>query len=226
MRVIIAEDEVLLREGIARILGDEGYEVVALAGSHDDLIGKVAAHRPELVVTDIRMPPSFTDEGLAAAREIRQAHPGTRIVVLSQHVDTAGAADLLADGADGVGYLLKRRVMNLDEFLDSVRRVAAGGSAIDPEVISAMVRREVRDGRDGRDAAIAALTPRRVEVLELMAQGYSNARIARELVVTEKAVARSIALIFQTLGLPPDPDEHRRVIAVIRYLNGGRPGGR
>ncbi|WP_395728400.1 response regulator [Nakamurella sp.] len=221
MRVIIAEDEVLLREGIARILGDEGYEVVALAGSHDDLIGKVAAHRPELVVTDIRMPPSFTDEGLAAARQIRRAHPGTRIVVLSQHVDTAGAADLLADGADGVGYLLKRRVMNLDEFLDSVRRVAAGGSAIDPEVISAMVRREVRDNRDsGGDTALASLTPRRVEVLELMAQGYSNARIARQLVVTEKAVARSIALIFQTLGLPPDPDEHRRVIAVIRYLNG------
>ena len=219
MRVIIAEDEVLLREGIARILGDEGYEVVALAGSHDDLIGKVAAHRPELVVTDIRMPPSFTDEGLAAARQIRRTHPGTRIVVLSQHVDTAGAADLLADGADGIGYLLKRRVMNLVEFLDSVRRVAAGGSAIDPEVISAMVRREVRDNRD---EGIAALTPRRVEVLELMAQGYSNARIARQLVVTEKAVARSIALIFQTLGLPPDPDEHRRVIAVIRYLNGRR----
>jgi DNA-binding NarL/FixJ family response regulator len=227
MRVIIAEDEVLLREGIARILGDEGYEVVALAGGHDDLMGKVAAHRPELVVTDIRMPPTFTDEGLAAARQIRRTHPGTRIVVLSQHVDTAGAVELLADGADGIGYLLKRRVMNLDEFLDSVRRVAAGGSAIDPEVISAMVRREVRDSRDGgADAAIASLTPRRVEVLELMAQGYSNARIARELVVTEKAVARSIALIFQTLGLPPDPDEHRRVIAVIRYLNGGRPGGR
>lgn len=220
MRVIIAEDEVLLREGIARILGDEGYEVVALAGSHDDLIGKVAAHRPELVVTDIRMPPSFTDEGLAAARQIRRAHPGTRVVVLSQHVDTAGAADLLADGADGVGYLLKRRVMNLDEFLDSLRRVAAGGSAIDPEVISAMVRREVRGSDSGGDTAIASLTPRRVEVLELMAQGYSNARIARQLVVTEKAVARSIALIFQTLGLPPDPDEHRRVIAVIRYLNG------
>lgn len=222
MRVIIAEDEVLLREGIARILGDEGYEIVALAGSHDDLLGKVAAHRPDLVVTDIRMPPSFTDEGLAAARQIRRGHPGTRIVVLSQHVDTAGAVDLLADGADGVGYLLKRRVMNLDEFFDSVRRVAAGGSAIDPEVISAMVRREVRDG--GRDAAVASLTPRRIEVLELMAQGYSNARIARELVVTEKAIARSIALIFQTLGLPPDPDDHRRVIAVIRYLNSGRTG--
>jgi DNA-binding NarL/FixJ family response regulator len=218
MRVIIAEDEMLLREGIARILGDEGYDVVALAGSLDDLTGKVAALRPDLVVTDIRMPPTFTDEGLVAAQRIRRAHPGTAIIVLSQHVDTAGAVDLLAGGADGIGYLLKRRVMNLDEFLDSVRRVAAGGSAIDPEVISAMVQREVRDGRD---AGVAALTTRRREVLELMAQGYSNARIARELVVTEKAVARSIALIFQTLGLPPDPDDHRRVLAVMRYLNAG-----
>lgn len=223
MRVIIAEDEVLLREGIARILRDEDYQVVGLAGSRDELLAMVAAHRPELVVTDIRMPPDFTDEGLTAARQIRRERPGTRIVVLSQHVDTTGAVDLLADGADGLGYLLKRRVMHLDEFLDSVRRVAAGGSAIDPEVIATMVRREVRDrGGSDRDSGIAALTPRRIEVLELMAQGYSNARIARELVVTEKAVARSIALIFQTLGLPPDPDDHRRVIAVIRYLNRDR----
>lgn len=219
MRVIIAEDEVLLREGIARILTDEGYDVVALAGSRDELIGMVAAHRPDLVVTDIRMPPDFTDEGLVAARRIRRRHPGTAVIVLSQHVDTAGAVELLADGAAGVGYLLKRRVMKLDDFLDSVQRVAAGGSAIDPEVISAMVHREVRDHRD---AGVAALTPRRLEVLGLMAQGYSNARIARELVVTEKAVARSIALIFQTLDLPPDPDEHRRVLAVMRYLNRDR----
>jgi DNA-binding NarL/FixJ family response regulator len=221
MRVIIAEDEVLLREGIARILGEEGYQVVALAGNRDDLIGKVAAHRPDMVVTDIRMPPGFTDEGLIAAQQIRRDFPDTAIIVLSQHVDTAGAVDLLAGGAGGIGYLLKRRVMNLTEFLDAVHRVAAGGSAIDPEVISAMVRREVRDNQD---EGIAALTPRRLQVLELMAQGYSNARIARELVVTEKAVARSIALIFQTLGLPPDPDDHRRVLAVMRYLNGVRGG--
>ena len=221
MRVIIAEDEVLLREGIARILGEEGYQVVALAGNRDDLIGKVAAHRPDMVVTDIRMPPGFTDEGLIAAQQIRRDFPDTAIIVLSQHVDTAGAVDLLAGGAGGIGYLLKRRVMNLTEFLDAVHRVAAGGSAIDPEVISAMVRREVRDNQD---EGIAALTPRRLQVLELMAQGYSNARIARELVVTEKAVARSIALIFQTLGLPPDPDDHRRVLAVMRYLHGGRGG--
>jgi len=221
MRVIIAEDEVLLREGIARILGEEGYQVVALAGNRDDLIGKVAAHRPDMVVTDIRMPPGFTDEGLIAAQQIRRDFPDTAIIVLSQHVDTAGAVDLLAGGAGGIGYLLKRRVMNLTEFLDAVHRVAAGGSAIDPEVISAMVRREVRDNQD---EGIAALTPRRLQVLELMAQGYSNARIARELVVTEKAVARSIALIFQTLGLPPDPDDHRWVLAVMRYLNGVRRG--
>jgi DNA-binding NarL/FixJ family response regulator len=217
MRVIIAEDEVLLREGISRILGEEGYDVVALAGDPGDLLGKVRAHRPDLVVTDIRMPPTFTDEGLAAAQQIRREFPGTAIVVLSQHVDTAGAVELLTLGASGVGYLLKRRVMNLDEFLDSVSRVVAGGSSIDPEVISSMVRREVRDNKD---QGIARLTPRRLEVLELMAQGHSNARIARELVVTEKAVARSIALIFQTLDLPPDPDDHRRVLAVMRYLNG------
>ena len=217
MRVIIAEDEVLLREGIARILGDEGYQVVALAADRDDLIGKVKAHRPDLVVTDIRMPPSFSNEGIAAALQIRQEFPQTAIMVLSQHVDTAGAVDLLTLGANGIGYLLKRRVMNLDEFLDSVSRVAGGGSSIDPEVISSMVRREVRDNRD---SGVAQLTPRRLEVLELMAQGHSNARIARELFVTEKAVARSIALIFQTLDLPPDPDDHRRVLAVMRYLNG------
>ena len=216
MRAIIAEDEVLLREGIVRILTDEGYEIAASADDADDLLGKVRAYSPELVVTDIRMPPTLSDDGLRAAITIRREFPGTAVVVLSQHVDANGAMDLLADGADGIGYLLKRRVINLDEFLDSVRRVAAGGSSIDSEVISSMVRREVRDHQDG---GVAQLTPRRLEVLQLMAQGYSNARIARELFVTEKAVARSIALIFQTLGLPPDPDDHRRVLAVMRYLN-------
>ena len=216
MRVIIAEDEVLLREGIARILADEGYEIVALAHDRDGLIAAVAAHLPDLVVTDIRMPPTFTDEGIAAALHIKREFPGVAVVVLSQHVDSAGAVELLSLGAEGVGYLLKRRVLNLDEFLDSVSRVVAGGSSLDPEVISSMVRREVRDRRD---VGIAQLTPRRLQVLELMAQGFSNARIARELDVTEKAVDRSIALIFQTLGLASDPDDHRRVLAVMRYLN-------
>jgi DNA-binding NarL/FixJ family response regulator len=216
MRVIIADDEVLLREGLARILADDGYEIVASAGDAGDLLSKVRAYQPDLVITDIRMPPDFSDDGLRAARDLRREFPGTAVVVLSQHVDATGAMELLAEGADGIGYLLKRRVINVDEFLDSVRRVAGGGSSIDSEVISSMVRREVRDHGDG---GIARLTPRRLEVLELMAQGHSNARIARELFVTEKAVARSIALIFQTLDLPPDPDDHRRVLAVMRYLD-------
>lgn len=216
MRVVIAEDEALLREAIVRILSDDGYQIAASAADAAALLDKVRAYRPDLVITDIRMPPTLSDDGLRAAIAIREEFPGTAVVVLSQHVDPDGAMDLLADGADGIGYLLKRRVINLDEFLDSVRRVAAGGSSIDSDVISAMVRREVRDHQD---SGVAQLTPRRLEVLQLMAQGYSNARIARELLVTEKAVARSIAVILQTLGLPPDPDEHRRVLAVMRYLN-------
>ena len=219
MRVVLAEDDVLLREGIARILGDEGYDVVAQAGDRDDLLEKVRTHTPDLVVTDIRMPPTFTRDGIAAALQIRREMPVVAIVVLSQHIDTPGALELLTLGAERIGYLLKSRVMDLDEFLDSVGRVVAGGSSIDPEVISSMVRRGVRDQQDH---GIGLLTPRRLEVLQLMAQGYSNARIGRELGVTEKAVDRSIALIFQTLELPPDPDEHRRVLAVVRYLNSGR----
>ena len=219
MRVVLAEDDVLLREGIARILGDEGYDVVAQAGDRDDLLEKVRTHTPDLVVTDIRMPPTFTRGGIAAALQIRRELPDVAVVVLSQYIDTPGALELLSLGAERIGYLLKSRVMDLDEFLDSVGRVVAGGSSIDPEVISSMVRRGVRDQQDH---GIGLLTPRRLEVLQLMAQGYSNARIGRELGVTEKAVDRSIALIFQTLELPPDPDEHRRVLAVVRYLNSGR----
>ena len=218
MRVILAEDDVLLREGIARILGEEGYDIVAQAGDRDDLLEKVRAHDPDLVVTDIQMPPTFTRDGITAALQIRRERPDVAVVVLSQHIDTPGALELLSLGAERIGYLLKSRVLDLDEFLDSVRRVVAGGSSVDPEVISSMVRRGVRDSQDH---GIGLLTPRRLEVLQLMAQGYSNARIGRELGVTEKAVDRSIALIFQTLELPPDPDEHRRVLAVVRYLNRG-----
>jgi DNA-binding NarL/FixJ family response regulator len=216
MRLIIAEDDVLLREGIARILGDEGFEVVAQAGNRDDLLEKVRAHEPDVVVTDIRMPPTFTRDGIAAALQIRRELPDIAVIVLSQHIDTPGALELLSLGAERIGYLLKSRVMDLDEFLDSVQRVVAGGSSIDPEVISTLVRRGVRDHQDH---GIGLLTPRRLEVLQLMAQGFSNGRIARELGVTEKAVDRSIALIFQTLELPPSADEHRRVLAVVRYLN-------
>ena len=216
MRLIIAEDDVLLREGIARILGDEGYEIVAQAGDRDDLLEKVRTHHPDVVVTDIRMPPTFTRDGIAAALQIRRELPDIAIIVLSQHIDTPGALELLTLGADRIGYLLKSRVVDLDEFLDSVHRVVAGGSSIDPEVISSLVRRGVRDHQDH---GVGLLTPRRLEVLQLMAQGFSNARIARELDVTEKAVDRSIGLIFQTLELPPSADEHRRVLAVMRYLN-------
>jgi DNA-binding NarL/FixJ family response regulator len=216
MRLIIAEDDVLLREGIARILGEEGFDVVAQAGDRDDLVEKVRTLRPDVVVTDIRMPPTFTRDGIAAALQIRRELPDIAVIVLSQHIDTPGALELLSLGAERIGYLLKSRVMDLDEFLDSVQRVVAGGSSIDPEVISTLVRRGVRDHQDN---GVGLLTPRRLEVLQLMAQGFSNARIARELGVTEKAVDRSIALIFQTLELPPSADEHRRVLAVVRYLN-------
>ena len=216
MRLIIAEDDVLLREGIARILGDEGFEVVAQAGDRDDLLDQVRSLHPDVVVTDIRMPPTFTRDGIAAALQIRREMPDVAVIVLSQHIDPPGALELLSLGAERIGYLLKSRVMDLDEFLDSVQRVVAGGSSIDPEVISTLVRRGVRDHQDH---GIGLLTPRRLEVLQLMAQGFSNARIARELGVTEKAVDRNIALMFQTLELPPSADEHRRVLAVMRYLN-------
>ena len=216
MRLIIAEDDVLLREGIARILGEEGFDVVAQAGDRDDLVEKVRTLRPDVVVTDIRMPPTFTRDGIAAALQIRRELPDIAVIVLSQHIDTPGALELLSLGGERIGYLLKSRVMDLDEFLDSVHRVVAGGSSIDPEVISTLVRRGVRDHQDN---GVGLLTPRRLEVLQLMAQGFSNARIARELGVTEKAVDRSIGLIFQTLELPPSADDHRRVLAVVRYLN-------
>jgi DNA-binding NarL/FixJ family response regulator len=217
MRMIIAEDDVLLREGVARILGDEGFEVVAQAGDRDDLLDKVRAHHPDVVITDIRMPPTFTRDGIAAALQIRRELPDIAIIVLSQHIDAPGALELLSLGAERIGYLLKSRVMDLDEFLDSVQRVVAGGSTIDPEVISSLVRRGVRDHQDH---GVGLLTPRRLQVLQLMAQGFSNARIARELDVSEKGVDRAIGVIFQTLELPPSPDEHRRVLAVMRYLNG------
>ncbi len=217
MRLIIAEDDVLLREGVARILGDEGFEVVAQAGDRDDLLDKVRAHHPDVVITDIRMPPTFTRDGIAAALQIRRELPDIAIIVLSQHIDSPGALELLSLGAERIGYLLKSRVMDLDQFLDSVQRVVAGGSSIDPEVISSLVRRGVRDHQDH---GVGLLTPRRLQVLQLMAQGFSNARIARELDVSEKGVDRAIGVIFQTLELPPSPDEHRRVLAVMRYLNG------
>jgi len=212
MRIVIGEDQLLLREGLARLLEEEGHEVVGSAGDGPDMVRKAKAHRPDLVIADVRMPPSQTDEGLRAALEIREAEPEIGILVLSHHVEVRYAVELLSENASGVGYLLKQRVADLDRFFAALERIAAGGSVIDPEVVSAMLGRARRD-------SIEELTPRQREVLALMAEGRTNAGIAAELVITEKAVAKHVAAIFEALGLPPTADGHRRVLAVIRYLN-------
>ena len=212
MRVVVAEDSVLLREGIVRILEDAGIEVVGQAGDADDLLRKVRAHTPDVAITDIRMPPSHTDEGLRAAHEIRAGLPDVGVLVLSQYVEQGYALDLLADNAAGVGYLLKDRVSDVDAFLDAVRRVAAGGSALDPEVVSQLL------GRKRRDDPLDDLTPREREVLGLMAEGRSNQAIADSLVVTERAVEKHVTSIFSKLDLVSTPEDHRRVLAVLAYL--------
>lgn len=211
MRIVIGEDQVLLREGLARLLEDEGHQVVGTAGDGPDLIRKAGAHRPDLVIADVRMPPSQTDEGLRAALAIRAARPTTGILVLSHHVEVRYALELIAGDASGVGYLLKQRVADLRRFFAALEQIAAGGSVVDPEVVAALLGR-------ARSDPVATLTPRRREVLALMAEGHSNAGIADALVVTEKAVAKHVAAIFDTLGLPPGIEGHRRVLAVIRYL--------
>jgi DNA-binding NarL/FixJ family response regulator len=212
MRIVIGEDQLLLREGLARLLEEEGHRVVGSAGDGPDMVRKAKAHRPDLVIADVRMPPSQTDEGLRAALEIRDAEPEIGILVLSHHVEVRYAVELLSENASGVGYLLKQRVADLDRFFAALERIAGGGSVIDPEVVSAMLGR-------GRRDSIEELTPRQREVLALMAEGRTNAGIAAELVITEKAVAKHVAAIFEALGLPPTADGHRRVLAVIRYLN-------
>ena len=212
MRIVIGEDQLLMREGLARLLAEEGHEVVGSAEDGPGLVRKAGAHRPDLVIADVRMPPSQTDEGLRAALEIRAAAPGIGILVLSHHVEVRYAVELFSDDASGVGYLLKQRVADLDRFFAALERIAAGGSVIDPEVVSAMLGRARRDSID-------ELTPRQRQVLALMAEGRTNAGIAAELVITEKAVAKHVAAIFEALGLPPTADGHRRVLAVIRYLN-------
>jgi DNA-binding NarL/FixJ family response regulator len=214
VRVAIGEDSLLLREGIARILAEAGFEVVAQAGDAEELVRKVRGHRPDVVVVDIRMPPGHSDEGLQAAREIRASLPEVGILVLSQYVDEHYALALLSDGAEGVGYLLKDRVGEVDRFLDAVRRVGAGGSVLDPEVVAHMV------GRRGQEGPLADLSARERDVLELMAQGLSNKAISNELVVTERAVEHHVTSIFTKLGLPAGGREHRRVVAVLTYLNG------
>ncbi|WP_026341056.1 response regulator transcription factor [Actinomadura atramentaria] len=217
MRVVIAEDSVLLREGLVRLLADAGIETVATVGDGPGLPPAVQEYRPDLAIVDVRMPPSFTDEGLRAALEARARVPGTPILVLSQYVEERYATDLIGGGAEGVGYLLKERVSEVAEFIDAVRRIAAGGTVIDPEVIGQLL------GRRRTGDPLEALTPREREVLALMAEGGSNASIAARLVVTEGAVEKHISNIFAKLGLQPAQGGHRRVMAVLTYL--GRAGG-
>ncbi|HEX6714628.1 MAG TPA: response regulator transcription factor [Thermoleophilaceae bacterium] len=212
MRAVVAEDSVLLREGLIRILTEAGVEVVGQAGDAEDLMRKTRAHKPDVVITDIRMPPSQSDEGLRAAHEIRSELPDTGVLVLSQYVEEGYAMELLGESAEGVGYLLKDRVADVDRFLDAVHRVAAGGSALDPEVVSTML------GRRRRDDPLSELTAREREVLELMAEGRSNSAIAEQLVVTERAVEKHVTNIFGKLGLTNTPDDHRRVLAVLTFV--------
>jgi DNA-binding NarL/FixJ family response regulator/class 3 adenylate cyclase len=213
MRVVIADDSVLLREGIAKLLEEAGFEVAGQSSTADDLLLKVRSYKPDVAIVDIRMPPTHTDEGLRAAKEIRERHPEVGVLVLSQYVEAGYALELLQGSAEGVGYLLKDRVADVAEFADAVRRVAEGGSALDPTVVSRLVGR--RRGEDPLDA----LTPREREVLELMAEGRSNQAIAEKLVVTPRAVEKHVTSIFTKLGLPASAEDHRRVLAVITFLN-------
>jgi DNA-binding NarL/FixJ family response regulator len=211
VRVVIADDSVLLREGVARLLEDAGFEVVGQAGDGEDLVRKVEAHKPDAAVVDLRMPPTHTDEGLRAAKRIRERQPGTGVLVLSQYAEEEYATQLLADGAEGVGYLLKDRVADVDGFADALRRVAEGGSALDPEIVQLMLGRR-------RDESLEELTAREREVLALMAEGLSNQAIGENLVITEQAVEKHVTSIFGKLGLSATSETHRRVLAVLAYI--------
>jgi DNA-binding NarL/FixJ family response regulator len=212
VRVVIAEDSVLLREGVARILGDAGIEVVGICETAEDLLMKVRSYAPEVVLVDIRLPPTHTDEGLRAALEIRANHPAVAVLVLSQYVQVGLAMKLLADSDEGVGYLLKDRIGNVKDFVGAVKRVAAGGTAIDPIIVTTLLRKRRSDD------PLGALTPREREVLVLMAEGSSNQGIADNLVITLRAVERYVSGIFAKLGLPSSGSESRRVHAVLLYL--------
>ena len=212
LRVAIAEDSVLLREGLASLLGEAGFEVVGQSSTADDLLLKVRSYHPDVVIVDIRMPPTQTDEGLQAAKEIREKHPEVGVLVLSEYVEPTYAMELIADNAEGVGYLLKQRVSEVGEFENAVRRVAEGGSALDPAIVTQLV------GRRRGDDPVSSLTPREREVLELMAEGRSNQAIAQRLVVTERAVEKHVTSIFGKLRLPATSDDHRRVLAVLAFL--------
>ena len=212
MRAVIAEDQFLLRDGLTRMLGAHGIDAVAAVDNAAGLLAAVAEHSPDIAIVDVRLPPTFTDEGLRAAIAARQAQPGLPVLVLSQYVEPIYARELLADGTGGIGYLLKDRVLDSAQFTAALRQVAAGGTAMDPEVIAKLL------ARGSGDDAVTALSPREREVLALMAEGRSNAAIAQRLVITERAVAKHTASIFLRLGLHPSDDDNRRVLAVLAYL--------
>lgn len=212
MRIVIADDSLLLREGIVRLLEETGFEVVGQAGDADELLRKVAIHEPDVAIVDVRMPPTHTDEGLRASREIRSRFPAIGVLVLSQYVEEGWAAEILDHGAEGFGYLLKDRVTDLASFTDAVGRVGAGGSALDPEVVAMLL------GKRRRDDPLEAVTPREREVLGLMAEGRSNQGIAEAMVITERAVEKHVTSIFGKLGLPMSTADHRRVLAVLTFL--------
>jgi DNA-binding NarL/FixJ family response regulator len=214
VRVVVAEDDVLMREGIVRLLGEAGFEVVAQAGDADALLRKALAHKPDVVVADVQMPPGHGDDGLRAALELRRQRPETGVLVLSQFYEEQYALELIGDRPEGVGYLLKERVGDVDAFTDAVSRVAAGGSALDPEVVGRML------GRRRADGPLDRLSPRERDVLAAMAEGKSNQGIAQALVVTEAAVEKHVTGIFHKLELGQEPTEHRRVLAVLTYLRG------
>jgi DNA-binding NarL/FixJ family response regulator len=212
MRAVVADDSALMREGLARLLEEAGIEVVGRAADADELMLKVRSYDPDVAIVDIRMPPSQTDEGIKAAREIRARHPGTSVLVLSQHVSHAYAAELLGESAEGLGYLLKDRVADVDEFAAAVRRVGDGGSALDPLVVSELV------GRNRRNDPVERLSSRERDVLELMAEGRTNFAIGQMLFISPRAVEKHVTRIFIKLGLPAAPEDHRRVLAVLRFL--------
>ena len=210
MRVVILEDNPILAEGLGLLLGNSGFEVVAVAGDADEFAKAVAEHHPDITVVDVRLPPTFTDEGLRAAIEARRVRPGLPVLVFSQYVEEVYAAELLAAGSEGVGYLLKDRVSRVDEFLEAVRRVAAGGTVLDPEVVSQLMVK--------RSSPLERLTPREREVLALMAEGLGNTAIAEKLVISEGAVHKHVGNVFLKLDLPPTDSGHRRVLAVLAHL--------
>ena len=214
MRVVIAEDLTLLREGLSRLLGDRGWEIVAAVDDGPKLVAAIAEHRPDIAIVDVRLPPSFTDEGIRAAIEARERVPGTPILILSQYVEESYASDLLAGDGGGVGYLLKDRVADVRTFVESLERVAAGGTAMDPEVVAQLLGR-----RDNR-GPLAELTPRELEVLTLMAEGRSNTGIGMELGISASAIEKHVKQVFMKLDLPPSDSDHRRVLAVLKFLGG------